>query len=84
MVQPNKETKESRARRGNVAHLRADMPHAHTTACGVDADSAGVKAVGREVFENAAAAGTACKNCVRRHQAEGRELAAQMGEELTG
>jgi hypothetical protein len=65
MVQPHKETKESRARRGKVAHLRERPPFAHTTVCGVDPDSAGVKAVGREVFDNAAAAGQACKNCVR-------------------
>lgn len=82
VMQPTKETKESRRRRGKVAHLRAAMPHAHLTLCGVDADSSRVTAVGREVFENAAAAGLACKNCVRRHEAEGRELAAQMGEEL--
>ena len=65
MSEPQKETKESRARRGKVAHLRSDPPFAGVTACGVNADSSAVRAVAREAFDASAAAGLACKRCVR-------------------
>lgn len=63
-MEPSKETKESRARRGKVGHLRSDPPFAHVTACGVDATIGG-RVVNREAFDCLVAEGTACKNCLR-------------------
>lgn len=58
-----RETDKSRARRGNVAHLRSEPPHQDQTLCGVNADSARVRAVSVEAFE--AAQHRQCRNCAR-------------------
>lgn len=63
-MESSKETAESRARRGKVAHLRSAPPFEHATVCGVEI-SGRARVVSREAFDDAATQGTACKNCVR-------------------